>query len=107
MLVMSEIRINVRTTEEIKRNLEITARLRGMTVSALINSLAVKAIREEKQIEPEAFNARIEEIPAADVKIFPNRSRREKPNIEPTGKIGLADNKGEINTGKKPKTKTG
>lgn len=55
MFVMSEIRINVRTTEEIKRDLEITARLRGLTVSALINSLAVKAIREEKQIEPLAF----------------------------------------------------
>lgn len=56
MLVMSsEIRINVRTTEEIKRDIEIAAKLRGMTVSSLINSLAVKAIREEKEYAPDAF----------------------------------------------------
>lgn len=52
---VAEIRINVRTTAEIKRDIEITAKLRGMTVSSLINSLAVKAIREEKNVEPEAF----------------------------------------------------
>lgn len=53
--VSKEIRINVRTTEDIKRDIEITARLRGLTVSSLINSLAVKAIREEKAVEPQAF----------------------------------------------------
>ena len=54
-LYVPEIRINVRTTADIKRELEIAARLRGMSVSSLINSLAVKAIREEKTVEPEAF----------------------------------------------------
>jgi len=52
---VAEIRLNVRTTTEIKRDIAIAARLRGMTVSSLINSLAVKAIREEKNLEPEAF----------------------------------------------------
>jgi hypothetical protein len=56
MCVMTkEIRINVRTSEQIKRDLEITAELRGLTVSALVNSLVVKAIREEKEREPHAF----------------------------------------------------
>jgi hypothetical protein len=50
-----EYRINVRTTEQIKRDLEITARLRGLTVAALVNSLIVNAIREEKEREPRAF----------------------------------------------------
>ena len=66
---MPEIRINVRTTPEIKRDLEIAAKLRGMSVSSLINSLAVKAIREEKQVEPQAFKSqRIPKLkePAAD-----------------------------------------
>jgi len=53
--LVPEIRINVRTTSEIKRDLETTAKLRGLTVSALVNSLAVKAIREEKTLEPDAF----------------------------------------------------
>jgi post-segregation antitoxin (ccd killing protein) len=55
-LMTKEVRINVRTTEQIKRDLEITARLRGITVSALVNSQVVKAIREEKEREPQAFN---------------------------------------------------
>jgi hypothetical protein len=54
-LMSKEVRINVRTTEQIKIDLEITARLRGLTVSALVNSLVVKAIREEKEREPRAF----------------------------------------------------
>ncbi len=53
--VVKEVRINVRTSDEIKRDLEITATLRGMSVSALVNSLVVKAIREEKTLEPHAF----------------------------------------------------
>lgn len=53
--VSEEVRINVRTTSQIKQDLEITARLKGLTVSALVNSLVVKAIREEKQAEPSAF----------------------------------------------------
>lgn len=57
--VSKEIRINVRTTEQIKQELEITARLRGLTVSSLINSLAVSAIREEKEREPRAFGANV------------------------------------------------
>lgn len=50
-----EIRINVRTTNEIKRDLKTTARLRGLNESALVNLLVVRAIREEKTVSPEEF----------------------------------------------------
>lgn len=53
--VSKEIRINVRTREDIKRDIEITARLRGIKVSSLVNQLLMQAIREEKQKEPLAF----------------------------------------------------
>lgn len=52
---IKEVRINVRTTEQIKRDLEVTAELRGLTVSSLVNALAVNAIREEKSLVPGAF----------------------------------------------------
>lgn len=54
--LMREIRINVRTTEAIKRDLEIVAELRGITVSSLVNQMARVAIREERDREPSAFD---------------------------------------------------
>lgn len=58
--VAKEIRINVRTTAQIKADLEITAKLKGLSVSALVNSLVVGAIREEKDREPQSFrNSRL------------------------------------------------
>lgn len=54
---LEEVRINVRTQPDIKRDLEITARLRGITVSSLVNLLVVREIREEKAKEPAAFAA--------------------------------------------------
>lgn len=54
---LEEVRINVRTRPDIKRDLEITARSRGITVSSLINLLVVREIREEKAKEPAAFAA--------------------------------------------------
>lgn len=82
----SEIRINVRTTPDIKRDIEIAARLRGLTVSSLVNSLAVKAIREEKDREPKAF----ETAEASKSKLRP----QQRIAIEPGGKAGeQIDNK--------------
>ena len=83
---MQEIRINVRTTAQIKRDLEITAELRGLTVSALVNSLVVKAIREEKLAEPSAFDGKrpIREIgghtlaPTAESKILTQHRQPQK-----------------------------
>lgn len=58
-----EIRINVRTKAQIKKDLEVTARLKGLSVSALVNYLVVNAIREEKQVAPEAFENASTHIP--------------------------------------------
>jgi hypothetical protein len=56
MLVMSkEIRINVRTTEEVKNDLKVAARVHGLTPSSWINLLVVRGIREAKQLDPQAF----------------------------------------------------
>jgi hypothetical protein len=84
-LVVAEIRINVRTTADIKRDIEIAARLRGMTVSSLINSLAVKAIREEKNLEPEAFKTR------ERVRNVNEKSRPARPLAPVVAHIGPAD----------------
>lgn len=50
-----EDRLNIRIRPDIKEDLRITADLRGQSVSGLIHSLVVKAIREEKDREPRAF----------------------------------------------------
>lgn len=62
-----EIRINVRTSAEIKQDIEIVARLRGLNVSSLINYLAVKAIREEKELSPHSFHTDLHKRIAEDI----------------------------------------
>lgn len=47
--------VNFRVREDLKREFEITAELRGTTLSGLIHQLLVKAVREEKDREPQAF----------------------------------------------------
>lgn len=86
-LMSKEIRINVRTTEQIKNDLEVTARLRGLTVSSLVNALVVKAIREEKEREPQAFDKKhknivsgSEEVPSFEFVRF-----TEKQDLKKTG----------------------
>lgn len=75
MLYMpKEMRINVRTTPQIKRELEIAARLRGITPSALVNSVVVKAIREEKEREPQAFQPK--GVKAATVHVSRQETKR-------------------------------
>lgn len=54
-MAKKEVRINVRTTEETVEDLKIAARLRGLSVSSLVNTLVVKAIREERELVPDAF----------------------------------------------------
>jgi len=50
-----EVRLNIRTSEDTIADLKTTARLRGISVSSLVNLLVVKAIREEKSVAPEEF----------------------------------------------------
>lgn len=47
--------IQFRIREEIKQDLQTVADLRGLSMSALLHSLAVRAIREEKDISPLSF----------------------------------------------------
>lgn len=53
--------LQIRINEDIKSDLQIVAELRGLSTSALIHSLIVKAIRAEKEREPKAFQ-RIEHL---------------------------------------------
>ncbi len=47
--------IQIRSTEALKKELQIVADLRGLSMSSLIHSLIKQAIREEKEREPKAF----------------------------------------------------
>lgn len=85
-----ETRINVRTTEPIKHDLRITAKLRGLTESSLVNSLVVRAIREEKQLSPEEF-----EKSGAGSPLEPGRRiKTSEHEEEPTWQDGLRKAKG-------------
>ncbi len=51
--------IQFRVKDEIKEDLRIVAELRGLSVSALLHSMATRTIREEKEREPQAFRRSI------------------------------------------------
>ena len=53
--LMKEKWLQIRINETIKDDLKVVAELHGLSVSALIHSLIVKMIREEKHITPHAF----------------------------------------------------
>lgn len=55
MVLMKAKFLQIRIREDIKDDFQKVAELRGLSVSALIHSLIVKTIREEKQAAPEAF----------------------------------------------------
>lgn len=55
MFPVKETRINVRTNPQTKRELEIAAQLKGLTVSSLVNYAVTQVIREEKERDPAAF----------------------------------------------------
>lgn len=63
-VVSKETRINVRTTQEIKDDLEIVSRLRGIKVSSIVNGAMREIIRQEKEREPQAFQPVIKYRPA-------------------------------------------
>lgn len=50
-----EVRLNIRIGEATIADLKTTARLRGLSVSSLVNMLVAKVIREEKAAAPEEF----------------------------------------------------
>lgn len=48
--------LQIRIREDVKQDLAIVAELRGLSMSALINTLVVKMIRDEKELSPGAFS---------------------------------------------------
>lgn len=47
--------INLRISPDFRRELEALANYRGLTLSGVAHSLLVRAVRQEKEREPEAF----------------------------------------------------
>lgn len=59
MFVMTkETRLNLRITDEFRKDIETLAAYHGLTMSSYAHSLLVRAIRREKEAEPEAFAVR-------------------------------------------------
>lgn len=50
--------IQVRIREDVKEELRLVADARGLTISALIHSMIVKTIRDERTQHPEVFISR-------------------------------------------------
>lgn len=55
-----EVNLNLRVRADVRDEFKVVAELRGASVSSLIHQFMVKTIREEKEIEPEAFAIREE-----------------------------------------------
>lgn len=55
VLVAKTTSINLRITPQFRNELQALADYRGLSLSSLAHSLLVKAVRMEKQIEPDAF----------------------------------------------------
>jgi hypothetical protein len=53
-----ETRLNLRISDEFRRDIESLAAYHGLTLSSYAHSLLVKQIRREKEATPEAFNER-------------------------------------------------
>jgi hypothetical protein len=47
--------VQIRIRDDIKADLQKVAELRGLTMSALLHSLIVRTIREEKELSPQGF----------------------------------------------------
>lgn len=48
--------LQIRIDEDIKADVKVVAKLRGLSMSALVHSMLVKAVREEKAVSPDAFH---------------------------------------------------
>lgn len=81
--------LQIRIREEIKDDLRIAAELRGLTVSALLHSLIVKTIREEKEVQPSAF-------PKTERQVNGNRGRRTPELKESADRVRRVANMGKI-----------
>lgn len=55
VMVLKDSRLDLRIREDVKKDLKVMAELHGLSMTGFINSLIVRAIREEKDREPRAF----------------------------------------------------
>lgn len=69
MTALKDTFLQIRIRENVKRELQKVAEMRGLTMSALIHSLIVKAIREEKEADPRAFREEPKKLPATTLKL--------------------------------------
>jgi hypothetical protein len=82
--------LQIRISEDIKADLQVVAELRGLSTSALIHSLIVKTVREEKNREPRAFQANAINR-AGGVRVAP-RAKQHIPLIKNSKTRREADN---------------
>ena len=75
-----EVRLNIRIKPEVKRDLAITAELRGIDVTALVNMLLVDTIRTEKEREPSAFQISGRPILKAEIANETSEPKKRKAN---------------------------
>ena len=74
VMTLKDTYIQFRIREDVKNSLQKVAEMRGLTMSALLHSLAVKAIREEKEREPQAFQPK--GVKAATVHVSRQETKR-------------------------------
>ena len=78
MLMGKSTSINLRISPDFRRELEALATYRGLTLSGVAHSLLVRAVRQEKEREPEAFEAI---IPKTTTKNEVQRMLRHDPEV--------------------------
>lgn len=70
--------LQIRIREDVKRDLGLLSESRGLSMSSLINSLIVRAIREEKAQAPETFR----ELAPIAAHISPSEETKTRRQIE-------------------------
>lgn len=94
MFVMTkETRLNLRITDEFRKDIETLAAYHGLTMSSYAHSLLVRAIRREKESEPEAFATR--GVKAAEVILAPVVATI-TPAVDPKDEIRRTINADEV-----------
>jgi hypothetical protein len=69
--------IQFRVREDVKDDLQKVAEIRGLTMSGLIHSMVVNAIREEKERDPAAFQRTVpaNNIPHGTLKLGKRKTK--------------------------------
>ncbi len=105
-----ETRLNLRITDDFRRDIETLAKYHGLTLSSYAHSLLVRAIRREKEAEPAAFKAQYIAPVVATItpSIDPKAEIREMlktPEMMPLSKRGMPAKLDKTNTQAKRRTR--